>query len=97
MAILRPTPVPTNLFTVSRDGRGLILAACLSDLTRYPFGRVFDDACDEGFTLVSHNTGTEIVCAVSAEVRDADRDLVCVELKPVTPGAPDFTVRLFND
>ena len=62
------------------------------------FGRVYDDACDVGLTLVSrYDDRQPIVMVVNHEERDADGDvqywdLVSADFKPV-----GFTVRVYND
>lgn len=63
-------------------------------------GRVYDDACDEGFTLVSDRTGKEMVLALE-EVDENDdysggwRTLTFVPADPRHRG--DFRVTVFND
>lgn len=92
--ILKPSPVSTEAFTYSAEDN--LLTAEISTLG-VPFGRVFDDACDEGVTLVSHRTGRKVVYSVVGEER-ADGDLLYWDLRPVaatTPGLPN--VRIFND
>lgn len=94
MTVLRPAPVSTERFTYSAAERLLVAEA--SDLP--PFGRVYDDACDEGLTLISHRTGAEVVYGVEHIERDADNDLLYWELRPASrrdAGLP--TVRVFND
>ena len=62
------------------------------------FGRVYDDACDVGLTLVSRYVDRQpIVMVVNHEERDADNDvlywdLVSADFKPI-----GFTVRVYND
>lgn len=38
--------------------------------------RLYDDACDEGFTLVSAKTGTEVMYYHEDALRDADGDIL---------------------
>ena len=45
-------------------------------------GRVYDDACDLGLTLVSHKTGREIVFAMYREIRDGEGELQAEEYEP---------------
>ena len=65
------------------------------------FGRVYDDACDEGFTIVSRYDGKQAVFAVNHEERDSDGDVQWWDLIPAGPSrfasAYPFTVRIFND
>lgn len=69
-----------------------------SDLRGFRLGRIYDDACDIGFTLVSQRTGREIVFALAHEERDREGDLLFEDFRPVNRnewGAG--TVRVFND
>jgi hypothetical protein len=52
--------VSTKFFTWSPKSKTFVTE--VSDLPKSfnPFGRIYDDACDAGFTLVSHVTGKEI-------------------------------------
>lgn len=40
------------------------------------FGQIYDDACDEGFAIVSRRTGREVVFVVEKIDRDDDGDIV---------------------
>lgn len=95
--ILRPTPVSLRNFTLSADERGrCLLVAEASSLPS--FGRVYDDACDEGLTVVSHHTGREVVYGVSDEVKDREGDIAYWTLIPADlrdSGLPNL--RVFND
>jgi hypothetical protein len=100
--LLRPAPVSTARFTRT-DLREYVAEA--SDLGRNPFGRVYDDACDIGLTLVHERTGRQLVLYVHDEHRDAEGELQWWELRPVPrrdqpgmlPGAEDTRVRVYND
>lgn len=81
--ILKPAPISTSRFTYDKRNNRFI--ACASDLGPAPFGRVFDDACDEGLTLVSARTGHEVVFVVQHEGRNADGELTYWELSPAAP------------
>lgn len=59
-------------------------------------GRVYDDACDEGLTLVSATTGREVVFVVDRTVRDDDGDVMFWELVPASDSVR-VSVLLFND
>lgn len=65
-----------------------------------PLGRVYDDACDEGFTLVSHTTGKRVVMVLDEEDQSDDysggwRALTFI---PATPGYMNkFKVTVIND
>lgn len=94
--ILRPVPIPTSRLTWVAADRQYV--GEISD-TR-GFGRVWDDACDEGLTLVSP-TGREVVFYVSTTERDAEGDVTAWLLRVADRAAPlayaDVTIRLFND
>lgn len=94
MSILKPSPVSTERFTFVKAEN--LLVAEMSDLPG--FGQVYDDACDEGMTLVSHRTGREVVYGVEHVERDREGDLMFWDLRPAKradAGLP--TVRIFND
>jgi hypothetical protein len=62
------------------------------------FGRVYDDACDEGLTLVDRYGIREIVCVVEDHILDREREIQGWVLKPVRPyKGPPFTIKVFND
>lgn len=94
--ILKPAPVSTRRFSVAKDGT---LVAEISDLNGY--GRVYDDACDVGLTLVSHKTGRQIVFVVEHQERDREWELLFEDLLPadlrVRREMPNLKVRIFND
>jgi hypothetical protein len=92
MALLKPRPTTSRRFSLI-DGK---LVAEMSDVG--PLGRVWDDACDEGLTVVSHRTDREVVYAVESYHRDAEGELMYVDLLPAKLGERHLpTVRLFND
>lgn len=93
--ILKPCPVSTDRFNYIASDNTFVADA--SDLNG--FGRVYDDACDLGVTLVSAKTGREVVFVVTAERRDGEGEILFWELRPATldtrrsPG----TVQIYND
>lgn len=93
MSVLKPSPVSTDRFTYVAAERLLVAEA--SDLP--PFGRVYDDACDEGLTLVSADTGREVVFGVEQIDRDREGDLVSWTLLPVDRAACPCKVVVYND
>lgn len=98
--ILKPQPTSTTKFTYIPDGRTFVTEA--SDLGNSGavaglFGRVYDDACDYGLTLVSHKTGREVVCSV-VETMEREGETLGWVLKPVKPAEANlFTVHVYND
>lgn len=93
MAILSPPSVNTRELTWIKD-ESMFVA---EDSSLPSFGRVWDDACDVGLTLVSHMTGKALVCAVEHyEVKDGD--LVWWDLQPIDPRFHNsFVLRVYND
>ena len=91
--LLAPTQVSTAQFTWVKSERLLVAEASdLSDMSR-----VWDDACDVGYTIVSAHTGRTVVYAVHSDKRDAG-DLLYQDLRPVHQADQDLpTVRIFND
>jgi hypothetical protein len=78
--ILRPAPVQISTFTW--DPRTRTLSAEASELP--PFGRVYDDACDVGFTVLGHHA--EVVFALQEEHRDREGDVTHWTFVPAKPG-----------
>lgn len=92
---LRPAPVPMAQFSYHARTRQFIGEIS----STHGFGRVWDDACDEGLTIVSP-TGREIVFVVGATVRDAEGEIAEWRLEPADPCPADLSdlrIRLCND
>jgi hypothetical protein len=98
MAVLSPPEISTDLLTWCPEER--IFVAEVSCLPVSP-GRVYDDACDVGFTLESARTGRKVVVAEERTERDAEGEILFVDLVPVDARgpvrSPEFRVRVFND
>lgn len=99
MALLTPSQVSTDRFTYNaRDKR---FSAEISDLGRgFTFGRVYDDACDVGLTLVSARTGRTMVFSVLDEERDREGELQCWVLRSVQGASGalgEYSMTLYND
>lgn len=88
--ILHPTPVSTDRFTFAEG----VLAAEASDLPDP--SRVYDDACDVGYTVISHRTGREVVYAQHETVRNATEVRYWIYM-PVRHTDPQIPVHIFND
>lgn len=103
--ILHPTPIETNNPLLTYVGSDRMFVTEVSDLNANSIepGAVYDDACDVGFTLISHRTGRDIVVVQHhTETRDGDTlwwDYVPArELAAIVRGAaPTVTLRVFND
>lgn len=94
MTVLTPPAVSATMFTWE-GGIGVAEASSLPA----SFGRVYDDACDEGLTVVSSRTGRQVVFVVDATVRDNDGDITEWVLTPVNPADASTVrgLRIFND
>lgn len=60
-------------------------------------GRVYDDACDVGFTMVSERTGNKVVFAEWGAHKNLDGDISHWEFRAVTPGHKDLVAFIWND
>jgi hypothetical protein len=89
--LLTPTRISSDRFTYS--GGMFVIEA--SDLGR--LDRVYRDACDVGFTIVSARTGREVVFAEESPFRDGEGELLYTEFVSVTPGHRGIKARVFND
>lgn len=71
-------------------------------MKKHMFGRIFNDACDEGMYIVSDKTGAEAGFAVDREERNDDNDITSWVLKPTDetkrkfPLLKNATVTIFN-
>jgi hypothetical protein len=98
MRILRPAP---HASARDFDWSGKIGIAESSDLGwragwTSQLGRVYDDACDVGFTMHSPVTGRVVTFALVSE-RVEDGDLLYCDFECVTPGHKGIRARVFND
>lgn len=97
MRTLTPKPVSTKQLTwLPLEHRYI---GDISDTNG--FGRVFDDACDEGLTLVSAVTGCQVVFAVDRTFYDSEGNITHWGLVAVGGDAYSslraITVTIFND
>jgi hypothetical protein len=94
MTILRPTIIGTHLLTWYPSDK--LFSAEDSDLPRP--SRVYDDACDLGYTVVSARTGRAVVVVFESVTRDAQGDVLYWDARPVVRSERElFTLRIFND
>jgi hypothetical protein len=94
--ILSPAHISTEHMTRMVEDGVAVFSVEDSDLAWRPT-RVYDDACDVGYTLMSHATGKHVVVAEHVPVRDADGDLLYTDYKPVRPNDPKVILRVYND
>lgn len=67
-----------------------------SDLGNFSLQPIYDDACDEGFAVVSDRTGMELVFAYTGP-EYADGEITHFNFECATAGWRDFRITLFND
>ena len=90
--------VSTRTFHFQKETRTMVSE--VSDLPnkQIPFTRVFEDACDVGFWLVSHKTGKEYLVYLNHVDEDANgEDLYGWRFRPVDKTAPFHEVLIIND
>lgn len=90
--------VPSSRFTWFK-GCG---TAEISDFKGYEhnfFSRLFDDACDEGFRIVSDKTGDIQPFFLACTLNDEEGDVQCWVFRPINSKLYEAGVRinLFND
>lgn len=88
----KPCPVSTRQFTWLADQRTYVGEIS----STYGLGRVYDDACDEGLTLVSAKTGREVVFVVT-ETGVREGEIFDWTLRPAYDKYLDVTIKLLND
>lgn len=92
--ILTPNPISSSRFSFS----GNTFSAEASDFGRVlKLERVYDDAYDEGFSIISSKTGNVAVFALRDHEEDAEGDLVKWIFKCITPGLTHLKAVIFND
>lgn len=92
--LLKPTPICSSKFSYKSN----IFTVEASDLGRaFRLGRVYDDACNEGFTVISKNTGKPAVFALYNHEEDREGELISWIFKCVTPGLTDLKAVIYND
>lgn len=85
------------------DPKTRILSADISDLGPYPLYQVYNDACDEGMTVVSHHTGIEVTFVVNRVETDGGGDILKWELVPTDQSLrlhrhlAGMSIYLYND
>lgn len=68
-----------------------------------PFSQVYEDACDEGFTMVSEQTGRKVTFYLDDVGRDGEREITRWSYMPTPesvrqiPGIENLKVIIFND
>jgi len=88
MAIIAHT-LSTQLFDYNKKTKTFV--AEISDLTfkSSSIGRIYDDACDVGFILVSEKTGEEVIYSFSHYDSTPDNEVTGVILTPINNKVKD--------
>lgn len=74
-----------------------------SSLPKGHIGRIYNDACDEGFIMKSEKTGKEVIFALYATILDSDGDITHWIFHPSfqdiqqNPLLADVSVTIWND
>lgn len=73
----------TKLFDYHKESKTFLVdCSTLIHATSQPlFGRIYNDAADEGLILISHTTGAPLVFYVDEIVRNSDDDIAMWKLK----------------
>ncbi len=90
--LLKPTPICSSKFSFKNN----TFVAELSDLGDPRLERVYDDAADYGFSVISKKTGKAAVFAFSGYDK-CNEDVAGLLFKCVTPGLTNLKAVLIND
>ena len=93
----------TKLFTHDKENK--IFIGELSELDKNVFKQIYEDACDEGLTLISEKSGNKSDWFVSnfEYVNLPDKELLAIHLLPTPetirkfPGLKNYNMVLLND
>jgi len=100
-ALLIAHVIMNSKFHYDREER--LFTAEASDLKDHDFlsrvflSRVFNDACDVGFRVVSSKTGREVVFTFSREERNTDSDVTAWHFTSYRAMGGNFKATIFND
>jgi hypothetical protein len=92
--ILKSLPsIPSSSFEYDKG----FFSAEASELgSSFNIGKIFDDACDVGFSIVSAKTGSKAIFALSG-VDTNEGDVLCWNFKCVTKNLEYLEAVIFND
>lgn len=90
--LLNPTPISSSMFSFKNNK----FVAELSDLGNPRLERVYDDAADCGFSIVSEKTGKSAVFAFDGYDYSGE-EVAGLLFKCVTPGLKQLKALLIND
>ena len=89
----------TRMFSYDKETRTFVAEASTIQRGNKIMGPLYDDACDEGFTLVSHKTGAEVMYYYVDTVRDAEGEIIKWTFREVASRDTNYYTRVivFND
>lgn len=92
--ILKPAPISSAMFSFKNN----VFSTEVSELRNFSLGRVYDDACDRGFSIISAKTGNVAVFVeTDHDYCGEDIDVVAFNFKCVTTGLKHLKAVIFND
>lgn len=96
--LLHPSIIITNAkgMVYHPGSRSFSIEASMLGATKVEPSRVYNDACDEGFTLVSHRTGDEVIVALDRVDYNGD-DVLAWEYASIWPRGANIRLSVFND
>ena len=102
MATLRTSKIGTENFGYHKDIRTFTeeLSTIGHRMFRNMRQRLYNDACDEGFVLVSHRTGKEVQMYQSKTETNDEGETLCWEFEPCVTDQPNpgfDKLVIFND
>lgn len=101
MARRQLNEIMSKVFSYHSDTNTFVAEA--SDCNGFDlFQQIYDDACDQGFTMVSHKTGQRCTFSLSDVKKDMDGDVQYWEFTPVldpktAPRLLAMKVLVYND
>ena len=91
--------ISTKFFTYDKESKTFSTEASSLPRTFNFNSRVFDDACDSGFTMVSQKTGTEVTFTFEKDDRDEEGELMGIWFNSYSrdDSLKDIKVLIIND
>lgn len=93
--LLKPAPVSSSSFTFDKTNN-LFISEFSTIGRAFKPGRVYDDAIDVGFSIISERTGNHVVFAENETVYNED-GVESVSFVCVTPGFKHLKAVIYND
>jgi len=90
----------THMFSYDKETRTFVTEASTIQRGNKFMGQLYDDSCDEGFTLLSHKTGAEVMYYYVDTVRDAEGEIIKWTFnEAITQNGKNYRTRVsvFND